>query len=457
MSFETVVHDECMPEKVIHPQVYGTSQILKMVLPLILSLLIEQVIGLTDVIFLGRVGEIELGASALAGVMYLSVVMFGFGYCFSLQAFMGQKNGEKDYLSMGEAMHSGTLFLMLFSVILMAVAFMGSTPFLARVVESPEIAVATEKYFFWRAVGIPFTFLAAVARGFFIATLNPRIITVSSIVMMLSNIVLDYVLIFGYGSIPAMGISGAAIASTIAEVLGFFVLFIYAMRRANPERYQFWHRPTWNWDMQKRLFKLGRWLMVQEGVVFVSWLYFFVSVEHLGPAALAISNVVRQISSLFYLFIHSFGSTAGAICANLIGERRFDEITAVYRRTLYINCAVIFPLAILVALLPQQALGIFTNIEDILVGGVPTLYVLLSSFIFAGISMFYSFAMSGMGLTKETSIASMTSVIFYVVYIFFITQVSDNVAVVWTSEYIYNITIGVVCWYFFRQHRWRIV
>ena len=88
---------------------------------------------------------------------------------------------------------------------------------------------------------------------------------------------------------------------------------------------------------------------------------------------------------------------------------------------------------------------------------MPTLYVLLSSFIFAGISMFYSFAMSGMGLTKETSIASMTSVIFYVVYIFFITQVSDNVAVVWTSEYIYNITIGVVCWYFFRQHRWRIV
>lgn len=173
-----------------------------MVLPLILSLLIEQVIGLTDVIFLGRVGEIELGASALAGVMYLSVVMFGFGYCFSLQAFMGQKNGEKDYLSMGEALHSGTLFLMLFSVILMAVAFMGSTPFLARVVESPEIAVATEKYFFWRAVGIPFTFLAAVARGFFIATLNPRIITVSSIVMMLSNIVLDYVLILAMEASP---------------------------------------------------------------------------------------------------------------------------------------------------------------------------------------------------------------------------------------------------------------
>lgn len=57
--------------------------------------------------------------------------------------------------------------------------------------------------------------------------------------MMLSNIVLDYVLIFGYGSIPAMGISG----HFHCRSLGLFVLFIYAMRRANPERYQFWHRP----------------------------------------------------------------------------------------------------------------------------------------------------------------------------------------------------------------------
>lgn len=444
-------------EKPILPQVYSNGQILKMVLPLILSLLIEQIIGITDVVFLGRVGEIELGASALAGVMYLAVVMFGFGYCFSLQAYMGQRNGERDYLKIGEAIHSGVIFLMLLSVLLMAIAFVGSEPFLQKVCDSPAVADATQKYFFWRTMGIPFTFLSAVGRGFFIAILKPRIITVSSIVMMLSNIVLDYVLIFGFAGIPALGISGAAIASSISEALSFAVLFVYAMRFAHPERYQYWRPLHWNASMQKHLFKLGRWLMIQEGLAFVAWLYFFISVEHLGPAALAISNVVRQISSLFFLFIHSFGSTAGAICANLIGERRFDEITDVCRRTLLISCVILVPLAIVIALVPELVLGVFTNLDEIIEGGVPTVYVLLGALSIAFVTMFYNFAMSGMGLTKETSLAATAASLSYAAYIFLITQVSNNVAVAWTAEYVYNIVVGIVCWYFFRQHRWRVV
>ena len=75
-----------MTEKLIRPQYYSNRQILQMVFPLILSLMIEQLIGFTDVVFLGRVGEVELGASALAGVMYLALIRFGFGYSFSLQA-----------------------------------------------------------------------------------------------------------------------------------------------------------------------------------------------------------------------------------------------------------------------------------------------------------------------------------------------------------------------------------
>ena len=93
-----------MTEKPITPQYYSNSLILKTVFPLILSLLLEQLIGLTDVIFLGRVGEIELGASALAGVVYLALVMFGFGYSFGLQAYMGQKKRRKRFFQYWECL-----------------------------------------------------------------------------------------------------------------------------------------------------------------------------------------------------------------------------------------------------------------------------------------------------------------------------------------------------------------
>lgn len=446
-----------MTEQLIRPQYYSNRQILQMVFPLILSLMIEQLIGFTDVVFLGRVGEVELGASALAGVMYLALIMFGFGYSFSLQAYLGQKNGEKNYLAIGEALHNGSLFLLALATLMMVIAFTCAPPFFEKLCDSPEIAKASEDYLFWRAVGMPFTFLCANFRAFFIAILRPKILTLGSVVMVLANIVFNYVLIFGMGPIPALGIAGAAIASSIAEGLCLVVYVVYAMKFANPERYGLLRPFEWSWPIQVKLFKLGRWLMLQEGLAFTAWLYFFLSVEHLGATALAVSNVVRQISSLFFLFIHSFGSTAGAISANLIGERRFDEIPSVCRRTLGICALVITPFFIGVSLFPKEVLGIFTNIEGIIDNGVPVLYMLLSSLLVAIPAMFYNFAMGAMGLTKETSTASMTAATLYVLYIVLLNWAHANITLMWSSEYAYNIVIGVVCAYFFRQRRWRIV
>ena len=53
--------------------------------PVMMSILIEQLINITDAIFLGHVGEIELGASALAGIWYLAIYMLGFGFSLGLQ------------------------------------------------------------------------------------------------------------------------------------------------------------------------------------------------------------------------------------------------------------------------------------------------------------------------------------------------------------------------------------
>ena len=75
-----------MSTSVIQQQHYGTGSIIRMAIPLMLSFLLEQLIGMTDVAFLGRVGEVELGAAALAGVFFLVLLMLGFGYSFGLQS-----------------------------------------------------------------------------------------------------------------------------------------------------------------------------------------------------------------------------------------------------------------------------------------------------------------------------------------------------------------------------------
>lgn len=79
--------------------------------PVMMSILIEQLINITDAIFLGHVGEIELGASALAGIWYLAIYMLGFGFSLGLQVVIARRNGEQHYSETGKTFFQGLFFL----------------------------------------------------------------------------------------------------------------------------------------------------------------------------------------------------------------------------------------------------------------------------------------------------------------------------------------------------------
>ena len=393
-------------------RIYSSGTIFRMAVPLMLSFLLEQLIGMTDVAFLGRVGEVELGAAALAGVFFLMLMMFGMGYGFGVQAHMSRKNGEKAWAEIGRSFRSGVLFLTGLAAVLIVLSDLAAKPFLDTACESAAVAEAADTYLYWRVWGLPFAFACALLRAFFIATLRPGVLTASSLVMVASNFVLNYVLIFGAGPVPAMGIAGAAIASTISEAVCLVFLLGYVLLRVDHGKYALFGSFSWDGALQRSLFRLGRWLMVQEAFAFFAWLLFFLAVEHLGEEPLAVSNIVRQICSTLFLFIHAFGSTCGAVAANLIGEGVISAANA-------------------------------------------TFYVMLGSFLTAVPAMYLLFVMGGIGRTWESSVATIAASAVYLCYVFTITRLTTNVAVVWTADWIYYITAGVVLWHYWRKGVWR--
>lgn len=347
-------------------RIYSSGTIFRMAVPLMLSFLLEQLIGMTDVAFLGRVGEVELGAAALAGVFFLMLMMFGMGYGFGVQAHMSRKNGEKAWAEIGRSFRSGVLFLTGLAAVLIVLSDLAAKPFLDTACESAAVAEAADTYLYWRVWGLPFAFACALLRAFFIATLRPGVLTASSLVMVASNFVLNYVLIFGAGPVPAMGIAGAAIASTISEAVCLVFLLGYVLLRVEHGKYALFGSFSWDGALQRSLFRLGRWLMVQEAFAFFAWLLFFLAVEHLGEEPLAVSNIVRQICSTLFLFIYAFGSTCGAVAANLIGEGREDEVPGLVRRGLVLCAVSMLPVMLLAAVFPSAVLGVFTSIEGVI-------------------------------------------------------------------------------------------
>ena len=138
--------------------------------PILISLLMEQMIGITDTAFLGHVGEIELGASAIAGVYYLAIFMIGFGFTIGSQILIARRNGEGNYRAIGNIFYQGIYFLMLMSLVIFTLSQLFSEQILGVLVASDRIVGAATDYIRWRVYGFFFSFIGAMFRAFFVGT-----------------------------------------------------------------------------------------------------------------------------------------------------------------------------------------------------------------------------------------------------------------------------------------------
>ena len=127
----------------------------------------EQLINITDAVFLGHVGEVELGASALAGIYYLVTYMLGFGFSIGLQVMIACRNGEQNYAETGRTFFQGLFFLSGLALSLYLL-IQGLSPFLLKqLITSPEIYQAITDYLDWRSFGLLFSFPFLALRAFF--------------------------------------------------------------------------------------------------------------------------------------------------------------------------------------------------------------------------------------------------------------------------------------------------
>ena len=121
------------------------KHICKITIPVLVSLLMEYLIGFTDTAYLGRVGETELAASALAGTYYMIIYMIGFGFSIGAQILIARYNGSRQYSLTGEVFTQGTIFLLLVATLLFTLSYLYSPVVLSFLIDSEQVYLATIK------------------------------------------------------------------------------------------------------------------------------------------------------------------------------------------------------------------------------------------------------------------------------------------------------------------------
>lgn len=435
---------------------YTYKQIWLISYPILISLLMEQMIGMTDTAFLGRVGEVELGASAIAGIFYMVIFMVAFGFSIGTQILIARRNGEKEYKEIGELFYQGIYFQIGMATVMFLLSYCLSPLILKRIVSSEHIYEAATSYLHWRVFGAFFSFSAVIFRAFFLGTTLTKTLTLNSIVMVLSNVVFNYILIFGKFGFPELGIAGAAIGSSLAELVSLIFFILYTRNRIDCRKYGLDRIPKINFGVLKRMLNVSLWTMIQNSVSLSTWFLFFLYVEHMGERSLAITNIVRSVSGILFMVMMAFASTCGSLVSNLIGSGDTDCVPGTIRQHVRIAYIFVLPLVLLFALFPNQILGIYTDMTDLQQASIHSLWVMCAAYLFLVPANVYFQAVSGTGNTRTALGLEMGTLVIYVAYItYIILYLQLDVAICWTSEMVYSIFILLFSWIYIRKGNWQ--
>ena len=435
---------------------YSYKQIWIITYPILVSLLMEQMIGMTDTAFLGRVGEVELGASAIAGVFYLVIFMIAFGFSIGAQILIARRNGEQNYQTIGSTFYQGVYFLLAMAAVMFTLSQIYSPHILSSIISSPHIYDASISYINWRVYGFFFSFVGVMFRAFFVGTTQTKTLTLNSVVMVLSNVVFNYILIFGKCGFPALGIAGAAIGSSLAELVSVIFFIIYTWKRIDCKKYGLNVLPKFRWDTLKRILNVSFWTMIQNFFSLSTWFTFFLFVEHLGERALAITNIIRNVSGIPFMVSMAFAATCGSLVSNLIGAGETKYVRATIRQHIRIGYAFVIPILIIFSLFPNVILSIYTDIPELREASIPSLWVLCSAYLILVPANVYFQSVSGTGNTRTALAMELCVLTIYVAYIsYIILYLKANVALCWTSESVYGIFILLFCYLYIKKGNWQ--
>lgn len=417
---------------------------------------VQNLITLTDTMFLGRVGATELGAIGLVGVFYLMIASIGYSFSKAGQIMIARRVGSKELAEIGPIYYSMLAFALSLAFLLFLFMQFGGDYFFRWFVNDPDIYTACIAYLDYRSAGIFFSYAGVIILALYTGVARTSVIIYNAVVLGVANTILNYGLIFGKWGLPEMGIAGAGLASTIAEGLAFIVFIVYILWDKQNRAYGLFKIPTIDFGIIKKQLKLSMPIVMQSVVGMGSWFIFFIIIEDMGKTELAISNIIRAVYLLFMIPCWGFASSINTLVSNCIGQNKLDEVFSVTTKTAILCVAVTMLCTASMVVAPEWVLSIGTDDpvliqQSLRLTGVLTLILALFS-----VGAIYFNGLVGTGATNQALLLQIASVVIYLVYIYVVVhQLQCSLETAWMAEFYYWIfCLSMSAWYLYSQ-RWR--
>ncbi|NQV13835.1 MATE family efflux transporter [bacterium] len=435
---------------------FGYRHILVVAIPLILSTGSWSIQQFVDRMFLSWHSEEALAAAMPAGILNFSFICLFIGTVSYAGTFVSQYIGAKEDHKVGTVLwHS--LYLSLFGAIIILLIAPLSTELFQLIGHNQQIQLLESSYFRILCFGGLGPILSAAFAGFFTGQGNNWPVMWVNLFTTVTNIILDYLLIFGIGIFPELGIAGAAIATIIAGFSSILLYVILIFRPKNESRFHVFSSRSWDISFMKRFLKYG---LPSGGHFFLEimgFTGFILILGRIGQMELAATNIAININSLAFMPMLGLGIALSMSVGQNIGAGKPE--TAAYAANSGVQLGMLYMIlcTLLYIFLPEVFIAPFNaSAETVRVSIILLRFVAVYA-LFDTLSILYSSAVKGAGDTHFVMrITTALSIFVLIIPTYIAVDIfHSSLYLPWAFCSLFIITMGLTFWGRFLGGKWK--
>jgi Na+-driven multidrug efflux pump len=251
-----------------------------------------------------------------------------------------------------------------------------------------------------------------------VGTNQTRLLIWGTLAEAITNIILDYGLIYGHFGLPELGFNGAAYASIVAEAMGLVVIYGVIHLKGIHQSFDLLS----NWKLNRKTTRLvlvqSSPLILQFAISIISWEYFYLMIEHHGARALSISNTMRNIFGLTGIFSWAFAATSSTMVSNIIGQKRQEEVIPLVWRISKISFLISLVIVIVLNMAPGIVLSVYQQGEGFVSDAIPVVRVVSVALLLMSFSTVWLNAVTGTGNTVVNLTIEAITIVLYCIYVY---------------------------------------
>lgn len=365
------------------------KKILQVALPAIAGLSTQMVVSLVDTAMVGRIEDATYALAAMGiGVLATwALISFFSSLATGIHVVVARKYGEGDNIACGITLNNSLLLALLIGIIVMLIGVFFSSPIAHLFAADEIVGNYASEYLYYRFMGIPFFLISVSFRGFFFGINKTKIFMFSGVLTNLTNVIFNYILIYGHFGFPKMGLAGAGLGSTLATMSdGIFYLIILLLPYYRKKFQNFKHFVI-NKNIISAILKISLPVSFQNVFILIGFLSFVSIIGLIGTLEQAATQTI--ISTLFISFLpcFGFGIAVQTLVGNNLGAKKFLLAKIYGFETAKVATIYTIILGFIFTIIPQFVLLITTNDSTIIETAVPALRIAGFAQVFYGVGV----------------------------------------------------------------------